>query len=107
MDLKTMMASGVFFEFRDARGNSVGQAVYFDWSGRPVPGIGDDVCCRLGGGSAHKLRGRVRSRFFDLQQQDDGEPCVWVRLVVDVTLAKSQAQRLTRMRSTPPRFSDN
>ena len=107
MDLEATMTSGVFIEFRDARGNSVGQAVYFDWSGRPVPGVGDDVCCRVGCGSASKLRGRVRSRFFDLQRQDDGAPCVWVRLVVDVTLAKAQSQRLARLRSAPPRFSNN
>jgi hypothetical protein len=82
IELKESMASGVFVEFCDARGDTMGQAVFTGWQGRPVPAQGDLVCCGVVSptGRRQKLVGRVVSRHFELQHQHDGEPCVWVRL---------------------------
>ena len=33
--------AGVFVEFHDEAGNTVGQAVFADWPGRRLPAIGD------------------------------------------------------------------
>ena len=81
-DLNEAMASGVFVEFCDARGDTVGQAVFTGWQGRPVPAEGDLVCCAVVSptGRRQKLTGRVVRRHFELQHQADGQPCVWVRL---------------------------
>lgn len=109
MDLREAMASGVFIEFRDVLGNSAGTAVYFDWSDRPLPAVGDRISCPLPGsrgGVGHKLSGRVKHRAFDVQTQEDGQPCIWVRLVVDIGGSKRsathQASRASRLC-----FSDN
>jgi hypothetical protein len=111
MDLQEAMTAGVFVDFRDAHGNSVGQAVFFEWRGRALPSVGDSICCQaVRSSEAHsdKLRGRVCSRHFELQVQDDGEPCVWVRLVVDAAVA---APPVLAARSRVPRagarFSQN
>jgi hypothetical protein len=88
--LRRAMASGVFVEFCDERGNTVGQAVYADWQGRPVPDIGDTVCCAVVSpitGRRQKLIGCVVSRHFEVQHESDGRPCVWVRLLLQ-TIAK-------------------
>jgi hypothetical protein len=106
MDLREAMTQGVFVEFRDPLGNSAGTAVYFDWNGRPVPRVGDQLSCRLGHGRAVgpcSLRGRVKSRRFDVQTCDDGRPCVWVHLVVELATTRRKQSRQS------PRvcFSDN
>jgi hypothetical protein len=77
--------AGVYVEFRDAAGHTIGQALYPDWQGRPVPAVGDLLTCdalSTGGQNAPKLVGRVASRRFDVQQTVDGTPCVWVQLIV-------------------------
>lgn len=92
--LKDMMASGVFVDFRDADGNTLGSAVYWDWRGRPVPAVGDRMCCRLTAPTAdgqRKLVGEVRTRCFDVQFDDAGEPCVWVQMVVEVPCCSLEA----------------
>jgi hypothetical protein len=86
-ELREAMTSGVLVEFQDAQGNLLGQAVYTDWRGRPVPGLGDTlaspaVAAKHAGSVA--LRGRVVARHFQLQSDEAGAPCVWVRLVVAV-----------------------
>ncbi len=108
--LAEAMTAGVFVEFRDLEGNTLGQAVYADWHGRPLPGVGDmltsDACasqaCGAGMSAATgtvKLLGRVTSRHFDLQRDaDDGAPCVWVRLIVeacDVSIRRPAARQST------------
>jgi hypothetical protein len=107
MDLREAMASGVFIEFRDVLGNSAGTAVYFDWSDRPLPAVGDRISCPLipsRDGVEHKLSGRVKHRAFDIQKSEDGRPCLWVRIVVDIGGSKRAAPggRTSRMC-----FSDN
>jgi hypothetical protein len=90
-ELKTAMASGVFIEFCDELGNTVGQAVYTDWHGRPVPLVGDTVCCAIASpatGRRQKLLGRVIQRQFDVQHDLDGETCVWVRLLLRTKAAR-------------------
>jgi hypothetical protein len=80
------MTSGVFVEVRDAQGNSIGQAVYTDWKSRPLPAVGDTLCCELctsKSGRKQKVRGRVRSRHFEVQRQADGEPSVWAQLILE------------------------
>ena len=94
-ELKEAMASGVFVEFQDAQGNSVGQAVYLDWRGRPLPAVGDTICSsvqRPGGTRTTKVSGRVRSRQFDVQIDTAGGTSVWVRLVADVVDRASPAR---------------
>lgn len=105
--LRRAMASGVFVEFCDERGDTVGQAVYTDWQGRPVPALGDTVCCAVVSpttGRRQKLIGRVVRRHFEVQHESDGRPCVWVRLLLQ-TMHKPAA------RPTKPqpriRFSPN
>lgn len=82
--LMEAMASGVFVEFRDPSGNTLGQAVFTDWRGRPLPAIGDMLASEVAStsGGATRLSGRVVARRFDLQHEADGSPCVWVCLVV-------------------------
>ncbi|HVC95925.1 MAG TPA: hypothetical protein VND64_19705 [Pirellulales bacterium] len=106
-ELKTAMTSGVFVEFRDELGNTIGQAVYTGWQGRPVPLVGDTVCCAIASpmtGRRRKLLGRVIQRQFEVQHDVDGETCVWVRL-----LLRTKATRPSRPAPRPSRidFSAN
>lgn len=85
-DLRTAMTAGVFVEYRDELGNTVGQAVFTGWQGRPVPNIGDTVCCAVhltATGRRRRLLGRVLERHFEMQHEDDGQPCLWVRLALE------------------------
>jgi hypothetical protein len=89
-ELQEAMTSGVYVEFRDAAGNTIGQMLYTDWRGRPVPAVGDALACNIpspgsssGKLQAGKLQGQIVSRQFELQHEVDGSPCVWVRLVVE------------------------
>jgi hypothetical protein len=76
-------ACGVWIEFLDERGNTVAQHVIDEWHGRPVPNRGDrfELADVVG---VRKHRGIVIGRRFDLQQSPDGDPQLWVRLVVRV-----------------------
>jgi hypothetical protein len=104
--LREAMTAGVYVEFRDAAGNTIGQALYTDWRGRPVPAVGDMLACdvqAIAGPAVRKLLGRVASRQFEVQREADGSPAVWVRLIVET---KAGAPRPT----TAPRaatFSRN
>lgn len=85
-DLNTAMTAGVWIEIQDACGQCVAQAVYLDWRNRPLPDVGDTVCCEVeapASSSPRKLYGKVRTRHFDVQREDDGRPSVWVRLILD------------------------
>ncbi|MBI3468326.1 MAG: hypothetical protein HY000_35430 [Planctomycetes bacterium] len=84
--LSEAMTSGVFVEVRDAQGNCLGQAVYTDWKSRPLPAVGDTMCCVVwvaAEGRKQKVHGRVCSRHFEVQKQPDGQPCVWAQLVLE------------------------
>ena len=84
--LEQAMTAGVFVEFHDAQGHSVGQAVFTDWHSRPLPAVGDLLQCRVHcpvTGRRRKLAGRVLSRQFEVQHADE-TPCVWVRLTLRV-----------------------
>ncbi len=88
-ELMEAMAAGVFVEVRDLRGNTLGQAVFADWRGRPLPAVGDTLCCTLQGTGARgprQVRGAVVARQFDVQLDDRGETCVWVLIVVELAL---------------------
>ncbi len=96
-ELREAMTSGVYVEFRDGVGNTVGQALYTDWRGRPVPAVGDMLASDVPGAStpkasasAAKLSGCVIARYFELQTEADGTPCVWVRLIVEVTSGRRE-----------------
>lgn len=97
--LKEAMASGVFVEFFDEAGNTVGQAVLTDWN-QPLPRVGDAFCCRASVArlGVRKLMGRVRARQFDIQLDEQGRTCVWVRLEIDAVRSASAAtpQRAAR-----------
>jgi hypothetical protein len=88
------MTSGVFVDFRDAEGHSVGQAVYTDWRSRPVPAVGDTMCCVMwiaASGRKQKVHGRVCSRHFEVQREPNGQPSVWAQLVLEKIDAPRQA----------------
>lgn len=105
--LMEAMTSGVFVEVWNAQNQSAGQAVYLDWRGRPVPGVGDTMTCVVNSsqtGRPEKLCGRVRARHFELQTDDTGEPCVWVRVDLD-QIAWHEAR--SSRDSGWPRFSAN
>ncbi|HVX63934.1 MAG TPA: hypothetical protein VHC19_25145 [Pirellulales bacterium] len=94
--LRRAMASGVFVEFCDERGNTVGQAVFTDWQGRPVPVPGDTVCAAVLSpitGRRQKLIGCVIKRHFEVQYEEDGRPCVWVRLQLQTVSKPAIAQK--------------
>ena len=105
--LMEAMASGVFIVVWDERGRSLGHAVFLDWHGRPVPAMGDTMSCVVNSpatGRPEKIWGRVRARHFELQTDDDGQPCVWVRVDLDrVAERNRRAPRKARW----PRFSTN
>lgn len=105
-ELKEAMTSGVFVEFRDAQGNTVGQGVFTGWRGRPLPAVGDTMCCTVQGaasGRQEKLCGRVVSRHFELQW-DEEETCVWARLVLEARAPDAHGRCSARPRA---RFSAN
>lgn len=106
-ELREAMASGVLVEFRDASNHTLGQAVYFDWRGRPVPAVGDAICCQIkaaGAERVEKICGRVVARQFDIQTDSAGEPCVWVRVLAS---ADTLPTRPRVARSFQARFSAN
>jgi len=87
-ELREAMTSGVLVEFHDAQDKLLGQAVYTDWRGRPVPAVGDMLASSVrtaGAAEPVSMRGRVVARHFQLQAEADGTPSVWVRLVVAVS----------------------
>jgi hypothetical protein len=98
-ELQESMTAGVFVEFHDAQGHTVGQAVFTPWQARPLPAVGDMLSCPAlcaVSGRRRKLSGRVRARHFELQQGDDGA-CVWVRMVVETnreSISQKGARRL-------------
>ena len=102
--LKEAMTAGLLVEVYNAAGEYIGQAVFFDYRGRPVPAVGDTMSCHIDSfvsGRREKVIGLVRTRHFDVQQQDDGQPSVWARLEVEQTeVTKKPARRA-------PRFSAN
>lgn len=105
-DLRAAMTAGVFVEYHDEHGNTIGQAVFTGWQGRPVPTVGDSVCCAVqltATGRRRRLLGRVTSRHFEMQHEDDGQPCVWVRLLLE-TVALPAAKPRSQPRF---RFSSN
>ena len=96
-ELQVAMTAGVFVEFHDRQGNTVGQAVFAGWQGRPIPGVGDTMCCSAQSptsGRREKLVGQVTSRHFELQHAD-GEPCVRVRLALTVAAAQRRTREVT------------
>jgi hypothetical protein len=108
-ELREAMTSGVYVEFRDASGNTVGQALYTDWRGQPVPNVGDMIASDVqafGSASPEKLCGRVISRQFELQSEPDGTPCVWVQLIVAANYPAREGQR-GKARRHDARFSRN
>jgi hypothetical protein len=106
-ELMEAMAAGVLVEVRDSRGNTIGQALFTEWRGRPLPGVGDLLCCTLNGtgeGDSRPVRGEVVSRQFDVQLDDAGELCVWV-LIIAEALTNDSADATVRPREV--RFSEN
>jgi hypothetical protein len=93
---KEAIASSVFVEFFDVLGNSLGQAAYLEWRNKPVPDVGDTLCCEVASavsGRGTKMTGRVRARHFDVQLGPGGAPNVVVRLAVDVPKTGSKSHR--------------
>jgi hypothetical protein len=109
--LKEAMTSGVLIEVRDAGDNSLGQSVHVDWRGRPVPAVGDTLACDAvcpASGRAQRVVGRVRARHFDVQREEGGGTCVWVRVVLDALPRAAQTPASTSApRTYRPRFSAN
>jgi hypothetical protein len=103
--LRLAMTAGVFVEFHDALGHSVGQAIFTDWHARPLPAVGDLLQCSANcpaTGRRRKLAGRVTSRRFEVQHEGD-TPCVWVRLSLEI----ASAAEVRRARRVNAGFSEN
>lgn len=83
-EIRESRVSGVWLEFRDPLGHSLGQTVFADWHGRPLPNVGDTVTAP-GKSADATLRGQVVSRHFEIQRTDNGQPEVWVYLVIQRT----------------------
>lgn len=103
MDTSDMevLTSGVLIEFCDGLGNTVGTAVH-EWNGKPLPAVGDSIGCYLPQPShdgRRQLRGTVRARQFDVQHDEQGQACVWVRLVVRVDSRPARRRTPRRVRS--------
>lgn len=108
-DLKEAMTSGVLVDVQDERQNSLAQAVYVDWRGRPVPHIGDTMCCDavcLASGMRQRVRGVVRERHFDVQTDSHGEAVVWLRVVMELLDTQPTAS-IAAGRPYRARFSAN
>ena len=102
--LREAMTAGVLVEFCNAQGDLVAQAVFSDWRGRPLPAVGDWLTCAARNsvsGRTGQVRGCVTQRAFDLQHDEQGLPCVWVRLQV------STQPRAVPRRRMRPAFSLN
>lgn len=111
-DLQVAMNSGVFVEFRDAHGDTLGRAVYADWHDRPLPNIGDVMCCTVPGAGSlqpRKLSGEVLGRQFDVQTDLDGETCIWVYVIVctDPTVASRAKAANASAAASINEFSSN
>lgn len=109
-DLREAIVSGVFVEFCDECGNCIAQSVYLDWSGRPLPAVGDSLTCGVTQAATGRLTsfsGNVRSRHFDIQRDAAGAVNVWVRLVVDLATRSGVVRKPAGPRYTPVIFSDN
>jgi hypothetical protein len=103
----TQMA-GVFVEFHDDAGNTVGQAVFTEWPALRLPAVGDRLNCQARSptsGRSEQWLGRVRSRHFEVQEDDAGRACLWVRLHVAVAAPASRSCQTTH--THPCGFSDN
>lgn len=101
--LAEAMTAGVLIEIHNAAGEFIGQAVFFDYRGRPLPAVGDSLSCQFVSfvsGRRERVVGRVRTRHFDLQQQEDGKPCVWARLEIEQTEGTRQKPRRSARFST-------
>jgi hypothetical protein len=82
--------AGLFVEFSDRQGNTLGQACFADWDGADVPKVGALFSCRAGsilGTGDSQLTGKVVARKFDRQVDASGTPCVWARVEVVVAPA--------------------
>jgi hypothetical protein len=109
-ELREAIVCGVFVEFCDECGNCVAQSVYLDWHDSPLPAVGDSLTCGVANaqaGRSTQFSGRVRSRHFDIQRDDAGSVCVWVRLVADLVVRASTSRKPFAPRYQPVRFSDN
>ncbi|MDZ4780384.1 MAG: hypothetical protein SGJ19_09040 [Planctomycetia bacterium] len=84
--LAEAMAAGVYVEARDPAGHTIGQAVFTAWQGRPLPQVGDTMICPVlsPGYGPRKLAGEVSERRFEIQTDADGNPEVWVSMIVTV-----------------------
>lgn len=94
--LAETLASGVLVEFLDPHGNLVGQAMYPQWNGQALPGVGDVVSCVAhchADGRARKLTGCVEQRHFDVQRSAQDETCIWVRLAVRLATGPARGGR--------------
>jgi hypothetical protein len=86
-DSPTVAVSGAWLEFLDSEGNTLAEHIVDDWNGRRVPDRGEQVLwnsCDINTGGRRECRGVVVSRQFDLQHTCEGEPRLWLRLVLRV-----------------------
>jgi hypothetical protein len=95
-DSPTVAICGAWLEFLDSEGNTLAEHVVDDWNGRHVPDRGEYVLWNSGDsntGEWQECRGVVVARHFDLQHTCEGEPQLWMRLVMRVVpLTRHYAQ---------------
>jgi hypothetical protein len=94
--LATPHIDGLFVEVFDEFGNTLGQALYADWPGCSPPAVGESMGCVVTSpvtGQEHHVIGRVQTQHFEVQRYDDGRPCVWVRVMLNVSRVIPSASR--------------
>ncbi len=91
--LAEAMASGVYVEAQDQAGNTVGQAVFTAWQGRPLPQVGEMLVCPLNSleHGRRKIAGEVTERRFEIQCDEAGNPEIWVSMIILVEEATAAA----------------
>ncbi len=100
--------AGVFVEFHDDAGNTVGQAVFADWPGLRLPAVGDRLSCQARSttsGRNESRIGRVADRYFEVQEDEAGRSCLWVRLEVSTVASERGDRRASQERTCS--FSEN
>lgn len=99
-ELREAMTAGVLIEVNDRNGQVLGHAVYAPWWGRPLPKIGDTLSCAIASasGRTRRVQGQVTARHFELQHEDDGQPCVWVRISMEARQPNAVTSKTRRAR---------
>lgn len=91
--------AGVFVEFANESGHTVGRTLITPWSGQIVPAPGKLVACWATCNVTQrrrKLTGRVVERTFEVQHDEEGTPCVLARLTIQTARQERASLAVSR-----------